>query len=41
MQVETQEINGYEIDQFNVHGLAEGKTQGTCPVCSHTRKATC
>ncbi len=40
MQVETQEINGYEIDQFNVHGLAEGKTQGTCPVCSHTRKAS-
>ena len=38
MQVETIEINGFEIDEFNVHGLAEGKTQGTCPQCSHTRK---
>jgi len=40
MRVETIEINGFEIDQFNVHGLAEGKTQGTCPKCSHTRKAS-
>lgn len=38
MQVETHEINGFAIDEFNVHGLAEGKTQGICPVCSHTRQ---
>ncbi len=39
MQVETTEINGYQIDEFNVHGLEEGKTQGTCPLCSSSRKA--
>ena len=39
MRVETSEINGFEIDQFNVHGLNEGKTQGTCPNCSASRKA--
>ena len=38
--VNTDEINGFEIDGFNVHGLEEGKTQGTCPKCSDTRKAT-
>ena len=32
------EINGFAIDEFNVHKLEEGKKQGTCPVCSHTRK---
>ena len=26
------------IDNFNQHGLDEGKTQGTCPLCSSTRK---
>ncbi len=39
MQVETIEINGFEIDNFNVHGLAEGKTQGICPLCSSSRSA--
>lgn len=39
MQVERNEINGFEIDSFNVHGLDEGKTQGTCPLCSSSRKA--
>jgi len=38
MQVETTEINGFLIDTFNQHGLEEGKTQGICPLCSHTRK---
>ena len=38
--VNTDEINGFEIDGFNVHGLEEGKTRGTCPKCSDTRKAT-
>lgn len=39
MQVETYEINGFEIDEFNVYKLEEGKTQGICPLCSHNRKA--
>jgi len=38
MQVEEREINGFLIDDFNQHNLEVGKTQGTCPVCSHTRK---
>ena len=38
MQVETFEINGFEIDEFNVYKLEEGKTQGICPLCSHDRK---
>ena len=38
MQVETTEINGYLIDTFNQHHLAEGKTQGICPLCSADRK---
>ena len=36
--MQTIEINGFVIDNFNQHGLAEGKTQGTCPLCSSTRK---
>ena len=36
--METVEINGFLIDEFNQHGLEVGKTQGTCPLCSHTRK---
>jgi twinkle protein len=32
------EINGFLIDKFNQHGLDEGKTQGTCPLCSSSRK---
>ena len=38
MQVETTEINGFLIDDFNQYGLEEGKTQGTCPLCSSERK---
>jgi len=38
MQVEQYEINGFAIDTFNQHGLEVGKKQGTCPLCSHTRK---
>lgn len=38
MQVETHEINGFEIEEFNRYGLEVGKTQGICPLCSHTRK---
>ena len=32
------EINGFVIDKFNQHGLEQGKSQGTCPLCSHTRQ---
>ena len=38
MNVEDREINGFAIDEFNQHDLEIGKTQGTCPLCSHTRK---
>jgi hypothetical protein len=38
MQVEDKEINGFIIDNFNQHGLEVGKTQGTCPLCSSSRK---
>ena len=38
MQVNNSEINGFLIDQFNQYDLDVGKTQGTCPLCSHTRK---
>lgn len=31
------EINGFVIDEYNVHKLEE-KTQGVCPMCSHDRK---
>ena len=33
-----EEINGFLIDKFNQHDLKEGASQGTCPLCSHTRK---
>ena len=36
--MQTAEINGFVIDEFNQHKLEEGKKQGTCPLCSHTRK---
>ena len=36
--MQTTEINGFLIDKFNQHGLDEGKTQGTCPLCSSSRK---
>ena len=36
--MQTTEINGFVIDEFNIHKLETGKKQGTCPLCSHTRK---
>ena len=36
--MQTTEINGFTIDQFNQYSLESGKTQGVCPLCSHTRK---
>ena len=36
--MQTTEINGFEIDKFNQHGLEEGKSQGICQLCSHDRK---
>ena len=38
MNVETVEINGFMIDEFNQYKLEEGKTQGICPICSPDRK---
>ena len=36
--MQTTEINGFVIDQFNVHGLKQGAAQGICPLCSHDRQ---
>ena len=36
--MQTTEINGFTIDQFNQYSLESGKTQGVCPLCSNTRK---
>jgi twinkle protein len=36
--MQTIEINGFLIDQFNQHKLEEGKSQGICPLCSPDRK---
>ena len=36
--MQTIEINGFLIDEFNQYKLEEGKKQGICPVCSHDRK---
>ena len=36
--MQTTEINGFVIDQFNQYGLEEGKTQGVCPLCSSDRQ---
>ena len=38
MQVEEIEINGFQIENFNQHGLEAGKAQGICPLCSSSRK---
>ena len=35
--MQTTEINGFEIDEFNQHKLDEGKKQGICPNCSSDR----
>ena len=40
MQVEHTEVNGFQIDEFNIHKLEEGKKQGVCPLCSSDRKAS-
>ena len=40
MQVNNTEINGFLIDEFNIHKLEEGKTSGICPLCSEDRKST-
>ena len=36
--MQTTEINGFLIDTFNKYSLEEGKTQGTCPLCSSSRQ---
>ena len=36
--MQTTEINGFVIDQFNVHSLQEGKKQGVCPDSKKCRK---
>ena len=36
--MQTVEINGFLIDEFNQHKLEEGKKQGICPNCSPDRK---
>ncbi len=36
--MQTVEINGFLIDDFNQYKLEEGKKQGICPLCSHDRK---
>ena len=36
--MESREINGFLIDEFNQYGLETGKSQGICPLCSHDRK---
>ena len=38
MQVNTTEINGFQIEQFNQFGLKVGALESICPVCSHQRK---
>ncbi len=36
--MQTTEINGFLIDEFNQHKLDVGKKQGICPLCCHDRK---
>ncbi len=36
--MESREINGFLIDEFNQYSLEAGKSQGVCPLCSHNRK---
>ena len=38
MDINNSEINGFLIDQFNQYDLEVGKAQGTCPLCSSSRK---
>ncbi len=32
------EINGFEVENYNIHGIPTGATASTCPKCSHERK---
>jgi len=32
------ELNGFEIDEFNIYGIDTKAKQSTCPKCSHNRK---
>ena len=36
--MQTEEINGFLIDEFNQYSLKEGATQGICPLCSSYRQ---
>ena len=36
--MQTTEINGFQIEQFNQHDLPVGKPEGICPICSEHRK---
>ena len=36
--MESREINGFLIDNFNQYGLEAGKSQGVCPLCSADRQ---
>ena len=36
--MQTTEINGFLIDEFNQYSLDEGKSQGICPLCSPDRQ---
>jgi len=36
--MQTTEINGFVIDEFNIHGLKEGKKQGVCPSSTSCRQ---
>ena len=36
--MQTNEINGFLIDQFNQYSLKQGATQGICPLCSSDRQ---
>ena len=31
-------INGFDVDKFNIHSIPEGAKYHTCPECSHDRK---
>ena len=35
-----QEINGFEIDQYNQYGLKDGTRYSTCPLCSNGRRGS-
>jgi twinkle protein len=38
MDINNTEINGFQINEFNIHNLEVGKTSGICPICSPDRK---